>query len=97
MKHTTEISKAAAALGRMRTEKKAAAVRINGRKGGAARRVFSADDITADAVLKIHRAATDAAWGIGSIHRDIITSDITPAGAAKEINRLLATIERATK
>ena len=96
-KHTTEISKAAAALGRMKSEKKAAAVRINGRKGGPPRRVYTGDNITAEAVLKIHRAAMDAAWGIGGIVNQIIEGAITPAGAAREINRLLASIERATK
>lgn len=96
-KHTTEISKAAAAMGRMTSEKKARAVRKNGMKGGPPRRVYTKDDITADAVLKIHRAAMDAAWGIGSVATKVVNGDISPAGAAREINRLLASVERATK
>ena len=93
----TERTEAARAMGRARTDKKAAAVRANGRKGGPPRRVFAAGDITAETALKIHRAAMDAAWGIGGVVNQIIDSTVTPAGAAREINRLLATIERATK
>jgi hypothetical protein len=97
MNYTTERTEAARAMGRAKTEKKAAAVRKNGMKGGPPRRIFSADDITADAVLKIHFAALEASRGLGALVAQVAAGTIAPAGAAKEINILLARIERAAR
>ena len=97
---TSGISKAAAAMGRKgglaKTAAKTKAAKVNAAKAGRHRQIFTADDITAESALLIHRAATDAAWGIGSVVEEIAGGQVTPAGAAAKINRLLAKIERAT-
>ena len=96
----TPIQKAAAAMGRKgglaKSEVKKSAAKANAATAGRHRQIFTADDITAESVLLIHRAATDAAWGIGSVVEEIAGGQVSPADAATKINRLLAKIERAT-
>lgn len=84
---TTKKNPAAVALGKMKSDKKAAAAKANGKKGGRPAKVFRAESICIESLRKL-------AWRINDIAESAERSDITPQTAADMLNRAIATASR---
>lgn len=83
----SEISKAAAAMGRVKSPAKSAAARENGKKGGRPREIFKAGNMCLSDIRQL-------SWRVSDIADAIERSDITPDAAAGMLNRAIAIASR---
>ena len=78
---------AAVSLGSIKSDKKTAAARVNGKRGGRPVKVFRADAVSIEALRQL-------AWRVNDIADSAERSDITPAAAADMLNRAIAIASR---